>query len=43
MNVEAIVILFVIVTVVAALAAAAASFGVDSRDQGPSERANYRA
>jgi len=43
MDVEAILVFLVILTVVAVLAAAAASFGTDSRDQGPAERVNYRA
>jgi hypothetical protein len=43
MNVEAILIFFVILSVVATLAAAAVSFGADTRDEGPAERANYRA
>jgi hypothetical protein len=42
MNVAEILFFFVILSVVAILAAAAVNFGVDTRDEGPADRVNYR-
>lgn len=43
MDVEAILIFFVILAVVAVLAAAAVGYGADTRDEGFNARADHRA
>ena len=40
---DAILIFFVILGALAGLGASAGGFGVDSRDQGPTERTDHRA